>query len=113
MALDVRKLRPSDLARLLNSTPLGSVISERQLHRHRTRAGFRLGEDNKIDLFRYTAWLAEERHRPREESTEDPYETVKARARARNAAIALAGRDIGEMPLVVDPVRKARADRNF
>ena len=39
MATDPRKLRPSELCRLLNSTPLGEVISERQLHRHRSRAG--------------------------------------------------------------------------
>ena len=44
MAIDPRRLRPTELARLLNSTPLGEVISERQLHRHRTRAGFRIGD---------------------------------------------------------------------
>ena len=32
-ALDVRQMRPSLLARLLNSTPLGEVIGERQLRR--------------------------------------------------------------------------------
>jgi hypothetical protein len=36
-AIDVRRLRPSELCRLLNST--GEVINERQLHRHRVRAG--------------------------------------------------------------------------
>ena len=45
MAIDPRKLKPGELARLLNSTPLGEVISERQLHRHRTRAGFRVAAD--------------------------------------------------------------------
>ena len=39
VAIDPRQLKPGELARLLNSTPLGEVISERQLHRHRTRAG--------------------------------------------------------------------------
>lgn len=39
MPIDPRKLRPSELARLLNSTPLGTVIDERQLYRHRVRAG--------------------------------------------------------------------------
>ena len=29
------------LTRMLNSTPLGEVISERQLRRHRNRAGYR------------------------------------------------------------------------
>jgi hypothetical protein len=36
--IDPRKLRPTELCRLLNSTPLGKVISERELHRHRIRA---------------------------------------------------------------------------
>ena len=50
MAIDPRKLRPSDLCRLLNSTPLGEVISERQLYRHRSRAGFRIGDGKTVDL---------------------------------------------------------------
>ena len=41
MAIDPRQLRPSMLTRMLNSTPLGEVISERQLRRHRNRAGYR------------------------------------------------------------------------
>ena len=39
MAIDVRQLRPSMLTRMLNSTPMGEVLSERQLRRHRNRAG--------------------------------------------------------------------------
>ena len=57
MAIDPRQLRPSELVRLLNSSPLGEVIGQRQLLRHRTRAGFRIGDGRRIDLFRYVAWL--------------------------------------------------------
>ena len=110
-AIDVRHLRPSDLCRLLNSS--GEVISERQLHRHRTRAGFRIGDAGHVDLFRYVAWLVEVRHTPRPESGDDPYESLKERARARNAALSLAGRDIGELPTVVNPERKRRAADDF
>ena len=56
MAVDPRHLRPADLARLLNSTAVGTVIAERQLHRHRTRAGFRIGDGKSVDLLRYLAW---------------------------------------------------------
>jgi len=111
--IDPRKLRPSELCRLLNSTPLGEVISERQLYRHRQRAGFRIGDGRHVDLFRYVAWLVQVRHTPRPEPEGDPYETLKERARARNAAIALAGRDIGELPEIVDPERKRKAASNF
>ncbi len=44
MALDPRKLRPSELCRLLNSTPLVEVMSKRQLYRHPQRAGNRIGD---------------------------------------------------------------------
>jgi hypothetical protein len=113
VAINPQKLRPSELCRLLNSTPLGEVLNERQLHRHRTRAGMRIGDARHVDLFRYLAWLVELRHTPRPEPQSDPYESLKERARARNAAIALAGRDIGELPAVVDADRKARAAADF
>jgi len=113
MAHDVRRLRPSDLCRLLNSTPLGEVISERQLHRHRTRAGLRIGDGRHVDLLRYVAWLVGERHAPKTKPVGDPYERMKERARARNVAIAIAGRDIGDLPEVVNPGRKAKAATDF
>lgn len=65
MASDPRKLRPSELCRLLNSTPLGEVISEQLLRRHRTRAGLRIGDDRHVDLLRYVAWLVQVRHAPK------------------------------------------------
>ena len=114
MAIDPRQLKPGDLARLLNSTPLGAVIEERQLHRHRTRAGFRIGDGRRVDLFKYVAWLADERHKPR--PVKDPaaeYEAMKEAQAARNRVKALAGRDIGELPAVGDPERRARAEREF
>jgi hypothetical protein len=113
MAIDPRKLKPSEACRLLNSTPLGEVIGERQLYRHRTRAGFRIGDGKTIDLLKYSAWLLYERYAPKPEPDTDPYETLKERARARNAALSVAGRDIGELPEVVDPVRKKQAETNF
>lgn len=113
MAIDPQRLRPTQLARLLNSTPLGEVISERQLHRHRTRAGFRIGDGQSVDLFRYVAWLIQIRNEPRPTDDGDPYETLKERARARNAAISSAGRDIGDLPEVVNPGRKAKAATDF
>ena len=76
MAADPRKLRPSELCRLLNSTPLGEVLNERQLHRHRTRAGMRIGDGRFVDLLRYVAWLVEVRHAPKPERDGDPYENL-------------------------------------
>ncbi|HYD00076.1 MAG TPA: terminase gpA endonuclease subunit [Phycisphaerales bacterium] len=119
MAIDPRKLKPGELAKLLNSTPLGEVISERQLHRHRTRAGFAItgdGTPGLVDLFRYVAWLVLSRHsRPAAASKPalSGYDALKERARQRNAELSLSGRDIGALPRVVNPERRAKAARDF
>ncbi|MBB3205076.1 hypothetical protein FHS27_000843 [Rhodopirellula rubra] len=113
MATDPRRMKPSECCRTLNSTSLGEVINERQLYRYRTRAGNRIGDGTHVDLLRFTAWLVEERHRPMPPAEEDPYGKVKDKARARNAAIALAGRDIGDLPVIEDPQRKAKAAGSF
>jgi len=113
VATDPRKLRPSELCRLLNSTSLREVINERQLHRHRTRAGLRIGDARHIDLLRYVAWLVQVRHTPKPEVEGDPYERLKERARARNVALAIAGRDIGDLPDVVNAERKQQAAADF
>ncbi len=116
MAIDPRQLKPGELCRLLNSTPLGEVISERQLHRHRTRAGYRIGDGKTIDLLRYTAWLVIDRHErlkaPQTEAV-DAYEAHRERSRQRNMAMSQAGRDIGELPAVADPERRARCEASF
>jgi hypothetical protein len=101
------------LTRMLNSTPLGEVISERQLRRHRNRAGYRIGDDKHVDLLRYAAWLAWSRHNPEPEKEPLDYEAMKEAARARNAELSAIGRDIGEIPEVVDPQRKERAASDF
>lgn len=75
MANNPRKLRPIELCRLLNSTPLGEVITEQQLRCHRTRAGLRIGDDRHVDLVRYVGWLLKMRHAPAavlEDTNADP-----------------------------------------
>jgi hypothetical protein len=59
---DPRQLRPTELCRLLNSTPLGEVIRQRQMQEQRVQAGLRIGTHKHVDLFRYVAWLVQERH---------------------------------------------------
>jgi len=59
---DWRRLRPCEVVRLLNATPLGPIINDRQLYRHRQRAPWIQCDESRIDLFKYTAWLATHRH---------------------------------------------------
>jgi len=109
--IDPRKLTPVVLARLLNSTAFGEVINERQLRRHRTRAGYTIGDARTVDLFCYAAWLTLEYLKPKDDPAN--YEEIKRRQAERNAEIVRTGQDIGEIPAVVDPDRKAKAIGSF
>jgi hypothetical protein len=111
---DLRRLAPGDVLRLLNSTPIGEVLTERRLRRHRTRAGFRIGDGRTVDLFRYLAWIADQHHAPEERADAAAWhEAHKERERARAALASESGRDIGDLPAVANPARKAAAERSF
>jgi hypothetical protein len=84
---DPRQLRPAELCRLLNSTPLGEVINERQLKRQRVRAGLRIGDARHVDLVRYVAWLLQVPHTPKPQS-----EGVASVAEVAQGAAALGSR---------------------
>lgn len=83
---DPRKLRPTDLCRLLNSTPLGEVIKEQRLKVHRTRAGLRIGDARHVDLVRYVAWLVHDRHAPKSKTASNAVAVNLAQA-AEGAAV--------------------------
>lgn len=89
MANDPRKLMPGEMCRLLNSTPLGEVISERKLYRHRNRAGLRIGVGQHVDLLRYVAWLVQERH-VRSEKRAEPPKAPSNRSEVAEGAAAIA-----------------------
>jgi hypothetical protein len=110
-AINPRKLRPADLLRLVNSAGRGSVLTEFQLRRHRNQAGYTIGDARTVDLFRYAAWLTLEHFKPKAEPL--TYEEQKARQAERNAEAVRAAQDIGEIPAVVDPQRKARCEASF
>ena len=61
--LEIFRLKTSELVCLLNSTSLGTVISERQLYRHRQRSGGMFFKSGKNCILTYIGWLIDERHR--------------------------------------------------
>ncbi|MCC5828078.1 MAG: hypothetical protein JJU36_01395 [Phycisphaeraceae bacterium] len=85
--INPRRLKPAVLARVLNSLGQGEVINERQLRRHRNRAGYTIGDAKTVDLFRYAAWLTLEYHKPKDEPAS--YEEVKRRQAERNAELVI------------------------
>lgn len=114
MAIDPTQLKPSELVRLLNSTSLGTVAEGTKVFRHRQQAGFRISPDGRtVNLFKYLAWLVDERHREKTETETRDYEAMKEAARARNAALSQAGRDIGQLPAVIDSKRMEDCRNNF
>ena len=114
MALNPTKLKPIEIVRIVNTTPLMAVLNDRQLRRHRDRAGFRISEDGgqTVNLFKYAAWLRSELM-IRQSETPLTYEEKRNAARARNLALATAGRDIGELPDVADAERKKKCEKDF
>ncbi len=43
----------------------------------------------------------------------DQYQRMKERARERNAEASASGRDIGDLPAIVNPRRRKKCERNF
>jgi 5-methylcytosine-specific restriction endonuclease McrA len=67
---EVRSLSYADAARLINSTPLGVVISDRQIRRHRVRAENSFCRGRRIDLVAYAAWLIQRFSKEKESRAE-------------------------------------------
>lgn len=109
---DPRRLRPAELVRLLNSTPLGPVLTAKQLARQRDRAGLRIaaaGSSDRVDLVRFTAWLAGERHKPKKPPAEaSPAASERERDAERKSMQRKRSRDI-EIPPPADVQRRTRA----
>lgn len=114
MPINPLKMTASEITRLINSTPLGTVMGERQIYRHLNRAGLRISSDGRnINLIKYIGWLADLRHDPAPHHVGMDYEAMKEAARLRNLAKSRSGRDVGPIPEVVDTERKKMCERNF
>jgi hypothetical protein len=50
MSLDLRQMRPAQLAALLNSIRLGEVTSEPRIRRKVVRAGLRAGDGSRANV---------------------------------------------------------------
>ena len=109
-------MRVVDVARLLNSTSFGFVLAQARLYREFNRVGFRIGSSENprnINLLKYIAWMFDRKHTPEETFGARSYEDRRNAERDRQAEQSLAGRDIGPLPEVVNPGRKAACERNF
>lgn len=122
-----RELRPSEVAALLNSTPLDTVVTERIVRKWREQAGARVtapGSLTHIDLWKLTAWMVLRRRAlaGAEGSAAGAggageglggYEAHKDQAARRQRDLSKSVRDIGPVPQPVDPKRKATCRTDF
>ena len=93
MATDPRRLRPTELCRLLNSTPLGEVIQLHQLQRHRLLP-VGIGDAQHVDLLRYVAWLVQVRHVLKPQQSAPPAALDLAEAALGAARLASARKEL-------------------
>jgi hypothetical protein len=109
-------MRPVEVARLINSTELGFVLAQARIYRDFNRVGFRIAaSDNQrnINLFKYIAWMYDHSHTHQDDVSGRSYEERREAERQRQAEQSLSGRDIGLLPEVGNPQRKADCERNF
>jgi len=112
--MDATSLTPAEAARLLNSTPLGSVASAAKVRRHIEKGGVRVGDGGKVHLGRYIAWLRGERTRAADDAAK--YAAHKERMAAKQRQQSESARDIANGPWVrppEDPDRRKRCAESF
>ena len=115
MPLNLSKVKPTEMVRLMNSTDLGTVVSSTQIYRHFDQGGYRVAsrEDSRcMNFYSYVAWLVD-RHNTPDEGEPQGYDAVRADAARRSSERSLEGRDIGELPAVGNEERKESCRLDF
>jgi len=120
--INLNKLTPKQAAKVINSASLGTVTNADKVAAE-LRNENRIAADTKgksLSLLKFLAVLMDrrDRSRPPEETAKKQqakrtYEEIKEAARKRAADVSLSGRDIGEIPSVVDPARRERCRYNL
>lgn len=116
-SLDLAKLKPTDVVKVVNSTAFGTVIGTSQVYRHFEQGGFRIASNDDercINLGKYCAWLFDQLNAATA-ATGGMRTYAERREAARQALMeqSLIGRDIGELPAVENPERKEACRENF
>ena len=116
-SLDLAKLKPTDVVKVVNSTAFGTVIGTSQVYRHFEQGGFRIASNDDercINIGKYCAWLIDQLDAASAQG--GGMRTYAERREAARQALmeqSLIGRDIGELPEVENPERKESCRENF
>lgn len=109
-------LTPAEFLALVNATPLGEVVSDRQLRRLRRAAGL---DGPTIEVGKLLAHLVEQfesRQAQREDAPAtdaERYAEHREQTGAAERERSAAGREIGAIPAVADPARRESCRNNF
>jgi hypothetical protein len=109
--INPQSLRPAVLMRLLNTAGFGTVITEHRLRRHRNRAGYIIGTEKTVNLFKYAAWLTHEFFREKPQAMN--YFEKKRQQNLKSLEAVRAAQDIGQFPETINPLRKESAIASF
>ncbi|MBR4834715.1 MAG: phage terminase large subunit family protein [Thermoguttaceae bacterium] len=121
MKADIRKLKPVETLRLVNSRS-AETLSESRLRRDRARSGDKIGDGSTVDLLKYAAYLTLRYDVPKRltpkiatlaENVATGYEAIRNAARDRASESVRAAQEIGELPSVKNPERRAKAEASF
>lgn len=112
--MDASRLAATEAAKLLNSTPAGTVTSAATIRRHMELGGMRVGDGQRLHLAKYAAWLLRHIASPGHGGT--AYERHKERVAERQRQMSESARDIATGPWVrppADPGRREAATKSF
>lgn len=132
MKFDLRRLRPIDVLRVVNSSSFGAVLTESQLRVHRNQAGIRIGVGRYVDFVKYLAWLLVRRFGEGEEHSSVESRSSRGRGASRSSQddgskyrqfreyqaqrrrrLSESGREIGPAQPPKNPERRASCETNF
>jgi hypothetical protein len=111
MQIDLQRLKPAELMRLINNAGFGTILTEYRLRRQRNQAGYAIGSDKTINLFKYAAWLTSEFFRTKPQIID--YIEKKRIQAIKSADAVRAAQDIGQLPEVENPSRKIESLSSF
>ena len=113
MSANLAKLRQTELLRLVNSTPLGTVLTRASLRRQMDDAATRIGDGSRVHLLKYVGWLIAEHERPGGDDAADRYVEGRRKQAERNRAGTKAAQDIAPIPDVEDLDRRQACGKSF
>lgn len=88
----------------------GKIRYDWKQYEYRLRAA---DNPKNINFLKYVAFLSDPKYRHKRKSAASGYEAQKAKAYQRSLQLSAAGRDIGDLPEIVNPERKESCKKDF